>query len=97
MPATTVAPQQRHGKANLFVSINGRCYTARKIRRHHWALTRPEGAGSVTYHCQRQPAGGWDCTCPDHLRRHTLCKHLGALFALGLLPRIRGRKAVANG
>jgi hypothetical protein len=96
MPAETLAERARHGKANLWVSINGLFYVARKIRRHHFTLTRHEKGKTLTYHVQRLAGADWSCTCPDHLNRQTRCKHLGALMALGLLPKVRARKAVAN-
>lgn len=83
-------PVQRHGTARAFLRIDGEPYPLTKIRRHHWTLTRPDG--TATYHVQRHPAGDWSCTCPDHLHRLVRCKHLGAMIAVGLLPRIRTPK-----
>lgn len=90
----TVTPTRRAGKARLFVRLNGEPYRLTQIRRNHWALTRPDGA--ATYHVQRLPGADWSCTCPDHLRRTVVCKHVGALMACGLLPKIRPRKVVAD-
>jgi hypothetical protein len=86
-------PTQRHGTARAFLRLNGEPYALQRIRRNHWSVTRPDG--TCTYHVQRHPGGDWSCTCPDHLHRHTRCKHLGALMAVGLLPKCR-RKAVAD-
>jgi hypothetical protein len=41
------------------------------------------------YDCWRDPKHGWQCTCEDFAhrreRRGEMCKHLGALQAVGLL------------
>jgi hypothetical protein len=97
MSSATVAATERHGKANLWVSINGLFYVARRIRRNHWAVTRTEKGRAITYHPQRLPEGGWSCTCPDHLNRFVRCKHVNALMACGLLPRIRPLRDAKGG
>lgn len=85
----------RHGKARLALVINWQVYSLRRIKRDHWALTKRGGEDEGrSYQAGRNPEGYY-CTCPDHLWRKVVCKHLGALLAAKLVS--RARKAVANG
>lgn len=97
MPAETVAhpAAEHHGKAKAFLRINNDLYELRRLRRNHWTLWHTAGDRSA-YHAMRLPGGAWSCTCADHLHRTVRCKHVGALMACGLLPKVRARKAVAN-
>ena len=89
------APARRHGVCRLQININGVDYALWPLpgpRRSHWALRKPDG----TKYLINRSADGAQCTCPDYSFRAPLrpCKHIRALIACQLLPRLR--KAVRS-
>jgi hypothetical protein len=70
-----------------------------------WRLSVQESFPPKTYTVAAPKSGRPACTCPDHEQRGTVCKHIRALGALGLLKlskdkpapsAARGRKAHAK-
>ena len=91
----------RHGKCSLHLSIGGTLYRLHPITpppgfRAVWSLRKQSPESSAVYQVAvekgRQPA----CTCPDFEINGAVCKHLGALRALGLIPGRKARPAAAR-
>src|ERR1700677_3815495 len=89
-PPAPAAPV-RHGKCSLHLSIGGTRYRLQPITppagfKLVWSLRKQSEIDSPVYQVTvekgRQPA----CTCPDFTINGALCKHVGALRALGLIP-----------
>lgn len=95
MPGTTIAPTARHGKARACLLIDGQVYHLKRRKIGHWELRPWGGPRDGATYCTGRTKEGEYCTCPDRLYRGTRCKHLGALYAVGLLARLR-RKGVAG-
>ena len=96
-PAATV----RHGKCSLHLSIGGTRYRLHPITpppgfKAVWSLRKQSPESSAVYQVAvekgRQPA----CTCPDFEIRGAVCKHIGSLKALGLIPGRKARPAAAR-
>jgi SWIM zinc finger len=90
-PPSASVPVVRHGKCRLQLRIGGMWYQIRPIRnqpgfRVVWVLKKLDPDGPVVHYsvaCPKgEPAG---CTCPDHEQRRSICKHMMALAALGLI------------
>jgi hypothetical protein len=86
---STVAGSQsaRHGKCRLQIVINGKAYVLlpgkAAVPRHRlWRLSGPGSQYAVCY-----GKGVVSCSCPDAWKVGHQCKHIGALKALGLVPR----------
>jgi hypothetical protein len=89
-PRVSVYPvPARHGTCRLQLSIGKSVYTL--IPPHGpaplaWGVKQIRGASpGARYSCYVTPSGHPACSCPDHQHRATVCKHLGALRACGLL------------
>jgi SWIM zinc finger len=96
-PAATV----RHGKCSLHLSIGGTRYRLTPLAppagfKAVWSLRKDTDDRPATYQVavakSQQPA----CTCPDHEINGAVCKHIGALRALGLIPGRKARPAAAR-
>ena len=83
----------RHGTCRLTLRIGGTEYTLRPIRnqpghRVVWVLKKLDPHGPAVHYSvalpKGEPAG---CTCPDHEQRGSICKHIIALAARGLIAR----------
>ena len=92
-PVGAAPPPVRHGTCRLTLRIGGTEYRLRPMPapagfRVVWALKKLDPHGPVVHYSvalpKGEPAG---CTCPDHEQRGSICKHIMALAALGLLPR----------
>jgi hypothetical protein len=96
-PAATV----RHGKCRLELSIGGTAYRLTPLTpppgfKLLWSLRKLSGEATAIYQVaveKGRPAG---CTCPDHEINGAVCKHIGALRALGLIPGRKARRAAAR-
>jgi hypothetical protein len=91
----------RHGKCSLHLSIGGTRYRLQPITppvgvKVVWTLRKQSDTDSAVYQVAvakgQQPA----CTCPDFEIRGAVCKHVGALKALGLIPGRKARPAAAR-
>lgn len=99
-PPATAVPV-RHGKCSLHLSIGGTRYRLQPISppagfKALWSLHKQSAESSPVYQVAvekgRQPA----CTCPDFTINGAVCKHVGALRALGLIPGRKARPAAAR-
>ena len=80
----------RHGICRLTLRIGGTEYRLRPMPappgfRKVWTLRKLGEFATATYSVAQpkgEPAG---CTCPDHEQRSSICKHIMALAALGLI------------
>src|SRR5215470_2712465 len=109
-------PPARHGTCRWHVYIapagqtGGKLYAviplgAQPGFRGTWRLNVQETHPAQSYTVAAPKSGKPGCTCPDHEQRGTMCKHIRALAALGLvrIPKdkpapsaARGRKAHAK-
>jgi hypothetical protein len=93
MGELTQRPPVRTGKCSLILVIDGRRYRvtpAPPITRGSkiWRLTVLPGqtrAGQVYSVCSVH--GHVDCTCPDSVQNHAVCKHARALQVLGMVAK----------
>jgi hypothetical protein len=90
-PAATV----RHGKCGLHLSIGGTRYRLHPLTppagfKVLWSLRKQSAEASAVYQVAVEKGRPPACTCPDREINGAVCKHIGALKALGLIP---GRKA----
>jgi hypothetical protein len=99
-PPATAAPV-RHGKCSLHLSIGGTRYRLHPLTppagyKLVWSLRKQAETDSAVYQVAiakgQQPA----CTCPDFTINGAICKHVGALKALGLIPGRKARPAAAR-
>jgi SWIM zinc finger len=99
-PPAPAAPV-RHGKCSLHLSIGGTRYRLHPLTppagfKALWSLHKQAPEASAVYQVAvakgQQPA----CTCPDHEINGAVCKHIGALKALGLIPGRKPRPAAAR-
>jgi SWIM zinc finger len=91
----------RHGRCSLHLSIGGTCYRLHPLTppagfKLVWSLHKQAETDSAVYQVAiekgRQPA----CSCPDFTINGAVCKHVGALKALGLIPGRKARPAAAR-
>jgi hypothetical protein len=112
--ARPAPPPARHGTCRWQVYIaptgqtGGKTYAVTPLGaqpgfKGTWRLRNPDSGQTYTVAAPRTGRPG--CTCPDHETRGTVCKHIRALAALGLLKapkdkpapsRAKGRKAHAR-
>jgi hypothetical protein len=104
-PATRTArppaPPARHGRCSLTLSIGGVPYRLHPITpppgyRVVWSLRKQSETESPVYQVSLVKGGSPACTCPDFTVRGAICKHIGSLKALGLIPGRRPRPAAAR-
>jgi hypothetical protein len=96
-PAATV----RHGKCSLELSIGGTRYRLHPITpppgfKAVWSLRKQAIDSSAVYQVAVEKGQQPGCTCPDHEINGAVCKHIGALKALGLIPGRKARPAAAR-
>ncbi|MDQ3224669.1 MAG: hypothetical protein M3Q75_14540 [Gemmatimonadota bacterium] len=97
-PSSRATGPRRSGRCALTLRINATTYTLRLIApdgftaAHKARLTKPDGTRYVVAFTP----GEWaHCDCPDsQTRPETTCKHIAALEALGIMPRITSPEAV---
>src|SRR5215831_16960753 len=81
----------RHGKCRLELSIGGARYRLHPLTppagfKVVWSLRKQADDHSATYQVAVEKGQEPACTCPDHEINGAVCKHIGALKALGLIP-----------
>ena len=96
-PAATV----RHGKCSLHLSIGGTRYRLHPLTpppgfKAVWSLRKQAVDSSAVYQVAVEKGQPPACTCPDHEINGAVCKHIGALKALGLIPGRKARPAAAR-
>ena len=96
-PAVTV----RHGKCSLHLSIGGTRYRLHPITppagfQALWSLRKQSPESSAVYQVAVEKGQAPACTCPDFEINGAVCKHIGALKALGLIPGRKARPAAAR-
>lgn len=97
-PAPAPAPPTRTGSATLTVSINGSAYALRKLPPPSrgatgWRLRKLDAPRAGACYSVLKTHGIVGCTCEDHTRTGSRCKHIAALTALGLVGRYRSKLA----
>jgi SWIM zinc finger len=99
-PVGAASPPVRHGTCRLTLRIGGTEYTLRPMpnqpgMRAVWVLKKLDPHGSVVHYSVAQPKGApAGCTCPDHEQRGSICKHIIALAALGLVATPKAARPV---
>ena len=96
-PSATV----RHGKCSLHLSIGGTRYRLHPITpppgfRALWSLRKQAPESSAVYQVAVEKGQQPACTCPDFEINGAVCKHIGSLKALGLIPGRKARPAAAR-
>lgn len=96
-PSATV----RHGKCSLHLSIGGTRYRLTPLTppagyKALWSLHKQAPEASAIYQVAVEKGQQPACTCPDHEINGAVCKHVGALKALGLIPGRKARPAAAR-
>lgn len=93
----------RHGTCGLHLTIGGTRYRLRPITppagiKAIWTLRKAEAGADrpATYQVSVPRGLPASCTCPDFAINGAVCKHLGALRALGLIPGRKPRPAAAR-
>jgi len=93
MAMLATKPPVRTGKCSLILVIDG--------RRYRVAPAPPTGRGAKIWRLKVLPGqlragqiysvcsvhGHVDCTCPDSVRNHAVCKHVRALQVLGMVAK----------
>lgn len=95
---TSSKPPARTGKASLVVTINGSAYALKKLPpvargATGWGLRKLDAPRAGECYSVLKVHGIVGCTCEDHTRTGSRCKHIAALTALGLVGRYRSRLA----
>jgi hypothetical protein len=96
-PAATI----RHGKCRLELSIGGTRYRLHPLTPPAgfevvWSLRKQADDHSAVYQVAVEKGQQPACTCPDCEINGAVCKHIGALKALGLIPGRKARPAAAR-
>jgi SWIM zinc finger len=99
-PPAPAAPV-RHGKCSLHLSIGGTRYRLQPITppagfKLVWSLRKQAETDSAVYQVAIAKGQQPGCTCPDFTINGAVCKHVGALKALGLIPGRKARPAAAR-
>jgi hypothetical protein len=104
-PVGAPPPPVRHGMCRLTLRIGGMDYRLRPCPPEPgilaaWILRKLDH-DSARYLVTAPKGAPAHCTCPDHERSGWICKHIGALTAVGLIPApkppsARGRKLHAK-
>ena len=97
-PTATV----RHGKCSLHLSIGGTRYRLTPLTppagfKALWSLHKQAPEASAVYQVAVEKGQQPACTCPDFEINGAVCKHVGALKALGLIPGRKARPAAVMG
>jgi SWIM zinc finger len=96
-PAATV----RHGKCSLHLSIGGTRYRLHPLTppagfKLVWSVRKQSETDSAVYQVAIAKGAQPACTCPDFTINGAVCKHVGSLRALGLIPGRKARPAAAR-
>ena len=99
-PPAPAAPV-RHGKCSLHLSIGGTRYRLHPLTppagfKAVWSLRKQSLESSAVYQVAVEKGQRPACTCPDFTINGALCKHIGALKAIGLIPGRKARPAAAR-
>ena len=99
-PPAPAAPV-RHGKCSLHLSIGGTRYRLHPLTppagfKLVWSLRKQAETDSAVYQVAIAKGAQPACTCPDFTINGAVCKHVGALKALGLIPGRKARPAAAR-
>ena len=91
----------RHGKCSLRLSIGGTEYRITPLTppagiKVAWTLRKQSPDGSAVYQVSVEKSEPPACSCPDCSISGAICKHIGALRALGLIPGRKPRPAAAR-
>ena len=100
-PASAPAATVRHGKCSLHLSIGGTHYRLTPLAppagfRAVWSLHKQSDDRPAIYQVAVEKGQQPACTCPDFEINGAVCKHIGALRALGLIPGRKPRPAAAR-
>ncbi|MDE2100042.1 MAG: SWIM zinc finger family protein [Patescibacteria group bacterium] len=95
------AAPARHGKCSLRLSIGGTEYRLTPLTppagyKVVWSLRKLDPTRSAIYQVAVERGQQPGCTCPDFEINGAVCKHVGALKALGLIPGRKARPAAAR-
>jgi SWIM zinc finger len=96
-PSATV----RHGKCSLHLSIGGTRYRLTPLTppagfKAVWSLRKQAPEASAVYQVALEKGQQPACTCPDFTINGAVCKHIGSLRVLGLIPGRKPRPAAAR-
>ena len=91
-PVGAAPPTVRHGICRLTLRIGATEYRLRPMPapagfRAVWTLRKIDPGGEVVYSVAQAKGEPPACTCPDHEYNKSVCKHIMAIAALGLIPR----------
>ena len=98
-PSARPRPTVRHGTCRLTVHIKGTDYRLRPMPappgfRSVWTLRKLDPHATATYTVAAPKGAQPGCTCPDHEINKSICKHIMALAALGLIARPKAARPV---
>ena len=98
-PVGAAPPTVRHGTCRLTLRIGGTEYRLRPMPappgfKSVWTLRKLDPGGEVTYSVAAPKGAQPGCTCPDHEFNTSVCKHIMALAALGLILRPKAARPV---
>jgi hypothetical protein len=90
-PVGAAPPVVRHGTCRLTVRIRETDYRLRPMPAPEgfkavWTLRKLDPHATATYTVATPKGAQPGCTCPDHEINKSICKHIMALAALGLIP-----------
>jgi hypothetical protein len=91
----------RHGKCRLELAIGGTSYRLTPLVpppgfKVVWSLRKQSAEATAVYQVAVEKGRPPACTCPDCEINGAVCKHIGALKALGLIPGRKARPAAAR-
>jgi len=91
-PVGAAPPVVRHGTCRLTVRIRGTDYRLRPMPAPEgfkaiWTLRKLDPHATATYTVAVPKGAQSGCTCPDYEINNSICKHVMALAALGLIPK----------
>jgi hypothetical protein len=100
-PASAPPVPVRHGKCSLHLSIGGVFYRLRPLTppagvKALWSLRKQSDGAPAVYQVAQARGEQPACTCPDFTINGAVCKHVGALRALGLVAGRKARPAAAR-
>jgi hypothetical protein len=98
-PVGANPPIVRHGTCRLTVRIRGTEYRLRPMPAPEgfkvvWTLRKLDPHATATYTVATPKGAQPGCTCPDHEINKSVCKHIMALAALGLIPKPKAARPV---
>ena len=98
-PVGAAPPTVRHGTCRLTVRIRGTDYRLRPMPapagfKAVWTLRKLDPHATATYTVAAPKGAQPGCTCPDHEIDKSVCKHIMALAALGLIAKPKAARPV---